>query len=137
MSPPLSRIASDERLPAQVDVVVIGGGVIGVSAAYGIALGVKNFVGTSLADLEDDLEFMSDVLAKTRPTAVNLFWAIERMRETFNRAKSNKLGVAEIKQALIDDAHLANGLNVYEGAIAHEAVAKDLGKAFKRPNWLS
>ena len=36
-SPPLSRIASDERLPAQADVVVIGGGVIGVSAAYHLA----------------------------------------------------------------------------------------------------
>jgi alanine dehydrogenase len=40
------------------------------------------------------------------------------------------------KQALIDDPHLANGLNVYEGAIAHEAVAKDLGKPFKKPDWL-
>jgi alanine dehydrogenase len=40
------------------------------------------------------------------------------------------------KQALIDDPHLANGLNVYEGAIAHEAVAKDLGKVFKKPSWL-
>ncbi|WP_027547320.1 FAD-binding oxidoreductase [Bradyrhizobium sp. WSM2254] len=37
MSPPLNRINSDERLPAQVDVVVIGGGVIGVSAAYHLA----------------------------------------------------------------------------------------------------
>jgi len=41
------------------------------------------------------------------------------------------------KQALIDDPHLARGLNVYEGAIAHEAVAKDLGKPFKRPSWLA
>jgi alanine dehydrogenase len=40
------------------------------------------------------------------------------------------------KQAMIDDPHLANGLNVHEGAIAHEAVAKDLGKPFKRPAWL-
>jgi alanine dehydrogenase len=40
------------------------------------------------------------------------------------------------KQALIDDPHLAGGLNVYEGAIAHEAVAKDLGKPYKRPSWL-
>ncbi len=40
------------------------------------------------------------------------------------------------KQALKDDPHLANGLNVYEGAIAHEAVARDLGKAYKRPAWL-
>src|SRR3954470_14237352 len=37
MSPPLTRINSDERLPAQADVVVIGGGVIGVSAAYHLA----------------------------------------------------------------------------------------------------
>ena len=40
------------------------------------------------------------------------------------------------KQALKDDLHLANGLNVYEGAIAHEAVATDLGKAYVRPKWL-
>jgi alanine dehydrogenase len=40
------------------------------------------------------------------------------------------------KKALQDDPHLANGLNVYEGAIAHEAVAKDLGKPFKKPSWL-
>lgn len=40
------------------------------------------------------------------------------------------------KKALQDDPHLANGLNVYEGAIAHEAVARDLGKAYKRPGWL-
>jgi alanine dehydrogenase len=40
------------------------------------------------------------------------------------------------KRALEDDPHLANGLNVYEGAIAHEAVAKDLGKTYKRPGWL-
>ncbi len=40
------------------------------------------------------------------------------------------------KQALQDDPHLANGLNVYEGAIAHEAVATDLGKPYKRPSWL-
>ena len=40
------------------------------------------------------------------------------------------------KQALKDDPHLANGLNVYEGAIAHEAVAKDLGKEYVRPGWL-
>ncbi|WP_135212927.1 alanine dehydrogenase [Vitreimonas flagellata] len=40
------------------------------------------------------------------------------------------------KKALQDDPHLANGLNVYEGAITHEAVARDLGKPFKRPDWL-
>ncbi|MBL8536897.1 MAG: alanine dehydrogenase [Hyphomonadaceae bacterium] len=40
------------------------------------------------------------------------------------------------KKALQDDPHLANGLNVHEGAIAHEAVARDLGNAYQRPSWL-
>jgi alanine dehydrogenase len=40
------------------------------------------------------------------------------------------------KKALQDDPHLANGLNVYEGAITHEAVARDLNKPYKRPAWM-
>ena len=62
------------------DMVVRGAPAIGVSAAYGVALGAKLFVGTNVADLEDELEYVSEVLAKTRPTAVNLFWALDRMR---------------------------------------------------------
>ena len=45
-------------------------------------------VGTSVADLEDDFSYMCEVMSKTRPTAVNLFWAIERMREAFHREKA-------------------------------------------------
>ncbi len=86
------------------DMVVRGAPAIGVSAAYGIALGAKNFVGTTVADLEDELEFMSDVLAKTRPTAVNLFWAIDRMNRTFQKAKSEGKSVSEIKEILKTDA---------------------------------
>ncbi len=94
----------DEVADGIRDMVVRGAPAIGVSAAYGIALGVKNFVGTSVADLEDDLEFMSDVLAKTRPTAVNLFWAIERMNRTFQQAKTEGKSVSEIKEILKTDA---------------------------------
>ena len=86
------------------DMVVRGAPAIGVSAAYGIALGAKNFVGTTVADLEDEMEFISDVLAKTRPTAVNLFWAIDRMNRTFQKAKANGKSVSEIKQILLDDS---------------------------------
>lgn len=86
------------------DMVVRGAPAIGVSAAYGMALGAKNFVGTSAADLEDELEFVSDVLAKTRPTAVNLFWAIDRMNRTFQKAKSEGKSVSEIKHVLLEDA---------------------------------
>ncbi len=86
------------------DMVVRGAPAIGVSAAYGIALGVKNFVGTNAADLEDELEYICDVMSKTRPTAINLFWAIDRMKRTFAKAKEDGKSVSEIKQIMIDDA---------------------------------
>jgi methylthioribose-1-phosphate isomerase len=86
------------------DMVVRGAPAIGVSAAYGIALGAKQFVGTNLDDLEDELDYVCDVLGATRPTAVNLFWAIDRMKRTFQKAKSEGKSVTDIQQILIDDA---------------------------------
>lgn len=86
------------------DMVVRGAPAIGVSAAYGIALGVRQFVGTNVDDLAEELDYISDVLAKTRPTAVNLFWAIDRMNRTFQKAKAEGKSVSEIKQVLLDDA---------------------------------
>ena len=86
------------------DMVVRGAPAIGVSAAYGIALGIKQFVGTNIDDLEEELDYISEVIGKTRPTAVNLFWAIDRMKRTFTRAKEAGSSVIEIKQILIDDA---------------------------------
>lgn len=88
------------------DMVVRGAPAIGVSAAYGMALGAKQFVGTTVADLEDELDYIGDVLAKTRPTAVNLFWAIDRMKDTFQKAKAEGKSVSEIKQILLDDAQV-------------------------------
>ena len=72
------------------DMVVRGAPAIGVSAAYGIALGVKQFVGTNVDDLEDELEYICEVTGKTRPTAINLFWAIDRMKRTFKKAKDGR-----------------------------------------------
>jgi methylthioribose-1-phosphate isomerase len=86
------------------DMVVRGAPAIGVSAAYGIALGAKQFVGTDVTDLEDELDYISDVIGKTRPTAVNLFWAIDRMKRVFQKAKADGKSVSEIKQILLDDA---------------------------------
>lgn len=93
----------DEVADAIKKMVIRGAPAIGVSAAMGIALGANQSVGTSVADLEDDLVYIYDVMGKTRPTAVNLFWAIERMRTAFQRAKS--LGdVEEVKKALTAEA---------------------------------
>ncbi|QQS33060.1 MAG: S-methyl-5-thioribose-1-phosphate isomerase [Acidobacteriota bacterium] len=86
------------------DMVVRGAPAIGVSAAYGVALAAKTFVGTDIADLEDEIEFASDVIGKTRPTAVNLFWAIDRMKRMFLAAKDAGKSVIEIKQILINES---------------------------------
>lgn len=86
------------------DMVVRGAPAIGVSCAYGIALGAKNFVGTNIDDLEEEIEYIGDVMSKTRPTAINLFWAIDRMKNCFQKAKEEGRSVSEIKQILIDEA---------------------------------
>src|SRR5919205_3458919 len=93
----------DEVADAIKKMVVRGAPAIGVSAAMGLALGAKQSVGTAVADLEYDFDYMCDVMSKTRPTAVNLFWAIERMRAAFRRNKH--LGdVEKVKEALISEA---------------------------------
>jgi methylthioribose-1-phosphate isomerase len=94
----------EEVADAIKKMVVRGAPAIGVSAAMGLALGASQSVGMSVADLEDDFTYMCQVMGETRPTAVNLFWAIERMRERFNREKSKTESVEEIKASLIDEA---------------------------------
>jgi methylthioribose-1-phosphate isomerase len=86
--------------------VVRGAPAIGVSAAMGLALGASQSVGTSVADLEFDFDYMCEVMGRTRPTAVNLFWAIERMRETLRRAKAEGAEVEAIKKRLIEEAQI-------------------------------
>ncbi len=94
----------DEVAEAIKKMVVRGAPAIGVSAAMGIALGANQSVGTSVADLEDDLTYICDVMGKTRPTAVNLFWALERMKSTFECAKKNESDVEAIKKILTTEA---------------------------------
>ena len=94
----------DEVAAGIKDMVVRGAPAIGVSAACGIALGARQFVGTNVDDLEEEIEYIGDVLGKTRPTAVNLFWAIDRMKRTFQAAKAANKSVSEIKQILLEDS---------------------------------
>lgn len=94
----------EEVAEAIKKMVVRGAPAIGISAAMGLALGAKQSVGMSVADLEDDFSYMCEVMSNTRPTAVNLFWAIERMRETFNREKARTKNVDEIKDSLVKEA---------------------------------
>jgi methylthioribose-1-phosphate isomerase len=95
----------DEVAEAIKKMVVRGAPAIGVSAAMGLALGANQSVGTSIADLEFDFKYMCEVMGATRPTAVNLFWAIERMRAVIKKAKAEKIiDVEEVKKRLVDEA---------------------------------
>ncbi|HKO62866.1 MAG TPA: S-methyl-5-thioribose-1-phosphate isomerase [Pyrinomonadaceae bacterium] len=84
--------------------VVRGAPAIGVSAAMGLALGASQSVGMSVSDLRDDFDYMCQVMSQTRPTAVNLFWAIERMRARLKREEATTNDVGEIKARLVDEA---------------------------------
>jgi methylthioribose-1-phosphate isomerase len=84
------------------NMVVRGAPAIGVAAGMGIALGVNNSKAESTGDLKRDFDQICDVIGQTRPTAVNLFWAIRRMQEKFERVRIRP--IAHIKQALIEEA---------------------------------
>src|SRR3989442_15558910 len=94
----------EEVAEAIKNMAVRGAPAIGVSAAMGLALGAQQSVGMSVADLEYDFDYLCEMMSKTRPTAVNLFWAIERMRDAFNRLKSQSENLSEIKKGLIEEA---------------------------------
>jgi methylthioribose-1-phosphate isomerase len=66
--------------------VIRGAPAIGVAAAMGVAMGVKQSRAQSLAALRTEFETICDTISKTRPTAVNLFWAVKRMRDVLDQA---------------------------------------------------
>ena len=84
------------------NMVVRGAPAIGVSAAMGVALGAQNSNAETAADFKREFDHVCDVIGKTRPTAVNLFWAIKRMQQKFEMLGVRP--VAQIKQALIEEA---------------------------------
>src|SRR5437870_4966727 len=67
----------EEVAAAIRDMIIRGAPAIGVAAAMGVALGIEH---ASEADLDEQVGAICDTLAATRPTAVNLFWAIDRMK---------------------------------------------------------
>src|SRR5438067_6044800 len=82
--------------------VVRGAPAIGVAAAMGVALGVRDSSARNSQESRREFEQICQTLAATRPTAVNLFWALERMRGKFEALEKQPLG--DIKQALIEEA---------------------------------
>lgn len=82
--------------------VVRGAPAIGVAAAMGIALGIKNSKAETAGELKQEFDRICDLIGKTRPTAVNLFWAIRRMKDKFERLRVRP--IPQIKQELIAEA---------------------------------
>ncbi|MCS7098641.1 MAG: S-methyl-5-thioribose-1-phosphate isomerase [Candidatus Methanomethyliaceae archaeon] len=89
-----------ERIARAIENMEIRGApAIGVAAAMGIALAAKSSLGKSIEDIRENLERAAMRLAKTRPTAKNLFWALERLRKIWINEEE---GIIEkiIKEAL-------------------------------------
>jgi methylthioribose-1-phosphate isomerase len=84
------------------NMVVRGAPAIGVAAAMGIALGVQNSMAETVGDLKKDFDQICRAIGETRPTAVNLFWAIRRMQGKFEMLRIRPM--PQIKQALVDEA---------------------------------
>lgn len=101
----LTLYSYEEVADAIKRMVVRGAPAIGVAAAMGLALGASQSVSTSLPDLEFDFKYMCEVMGATRPTAVNLFWAIERMRDVIKKAKAEGVrDIEEVRTRLVKEA---------------------------------
>ena len=97
------------------DMVIRGAPAIGVAAAMGVALGALKAPSKTF---DREFERILVVLGKTRPTAVNLFWALQRMRQVYSEKRSQSVEV--VKRALKEEAQ-----KIYREDIAAN---KQLGK---------
>jgi methylthioribose-1-phosphate isomerase len=88
-----------------VTMVVRGAPAIGVSAAYGVALGALRTKAATTAEFALEFEKICARLAGTRPTAVNLFWAIDRMKRVFAAMLATGTPLDQIKEKLLAEAH--------------------------------
>jgi methylthioribose-1-phosphate isomerase len=118
---------TDYRELAQAikDMVIRGAPAIGVTAAMGIALGVLNSHARTLEELRAEFKTICETFARTRPTAVDLFWAIERFKKKFeslaNDVKVSKENhLSHIREQLVEEALAVHR----ERKAADEAIGK-------------
>ena len=92
------------------DMEIRGAPAIGVAAAMGAAIGVERSKATTLGDLQAEFKVICGTLAQTRPTAVDLFWAIDRFEKRFaelaaeSTAANGGAGLARIRAGLVEEA---------------------------------
>jgi methylthioribose-1-phosphate isomerase len=109
--------------------VIRGAPAIGVAAAMGLALGMRKSSATGTQKFAAEFQKSCDLMAATRPTAVNLFWAIERMKRCFAGAAQAGESVDQIKDRLDREAELIHDEDVEScramGAHGAEVVPAD------------
>ncbi|BAZ29592.1 aIF-2BI family translation initiation factor [Cylindrospermum sp. NIES-4074] len=96
---------SEDMAEAIKTMIVRGAPAIGVAAAYGIYLGAREIETSDRTQFLDKLAKVAQLLRSTRPTAVNLFWAISKMLKT---AEETLGTVEDIKHQLLQTAHAIN-----------------------------
>lgn len=107
--------------------VIRGAPAIGVAAAMGVALGISSSTAKTAAELQSDFEKVASAISKTRPTAVNLFWAVKRMRGVFDETLAgtgvDKGKIERAKSRLVEEAQrvLAEDIAVNEAIGRHGA----------------
>jgi methylthioribose-1-phosphate isomerase len=94
----------NEVAKAITTMVIRGAPAIGVAAAMGLALGARRSTATGTKQFAVDFQRLADTLAATRPTAVNLFWAIERMKQSLAAGVQAGEGVADLATRLRREA---------------------------------
>lgn len=107
------------------DMVVRGAPAIGISAAYGAAIAGMQYEGLSKKDFTRFFEKAVSFLAASRPTAVNLSWALKKMKGVF--IKYEHLGIEAIKKKLIDEAKLMES----EDISINKKIGENGTRAFK------
>ena len=85
--------------------VIRGAPAIGVAAAMGLALGMRRSKASGTKQFATEFQKLCDLMAGTRPTAVNLFWAIERMKQAFAEEAQRGASVGEIADRLMRESH--------------------------------
>ncbi len=101
--------------------VIRGAPAIGVAAAMGVALGIKQSRAVSVEELRADFEKIAEMISKTRPTAVNLFWAVKRMRELFESSLNVAPGFSPAGAALKGGATEAEKIAAVKSRLIEEA----------------
>jgi methylthioribose-1-phosphate isomerase len=107
------RCRTAQQVARAIKVMVIRGApAIGVAAAMGLALGIRRSQATGTQKLAAEFYKMCEAMARTRPTAVNLFWAIERMKRAFAAAAAGGQSAEQIKDRLDAEARLIHDEDV-------------------------